>query len=269
VQERASQEKQCAVTPVPYYQDGFCTIFNCDIRECPGLPELATVITSPPYNCKIDYGPDVDDAIPWDSYRELADATCRVSAKSLISGGRAWINVAPAVPMREGTGRISLLRLWEDALLAAGLDLWDYVSWPTQGRGPSTAWGSWQSPSSPNLRGEWEVILAAYKDTWAREAPEGQKEWRDENGGWTSLVSNVWRMQPEQRNGHPAPYPVDIPIRAIRLSTWPGETVFDPFCGSGTTLRVAKDLGRKAIGIELNERFCEQAARRLSQEVLF
>jgi site-specific DNA-methyltransferase (adenine-specific) len=269
VQERASQEKQCALSPVPYYQDDCCTIFNSDIRECPELPEFAAVITSPPYNCKIDYGPDVDDGIPWDSYRELAGATCRVSAESLISGGRAWINVAPAVPIREGRGRISLLRLWEDALFAVGLDLWDYVSWPTQGRGPSTAWGSWQSPSSPNLRGEWEVILAAYKDTWAREAPEGLKDWRDENGGWTSLVSNVWRMQPEQRNGHPAPFPLDLPIRAIRLSTWPGETVCDPFMGSGSTLLAARLLGRRAVGIEKSERFCELTARRLAQEVLF
>jgi site-specific DNA-methyltransferase (adenine-specific) len=113
------------------------------------------------------------------------------------------------------------------------------------------------------------VILAAYKDTWAREAPDGFEGWRDENGAWTSLVSNVWRMQPEQRNGHPAPFPLDLPTRAIRLSTWPGETVFDPFMGQGSTLRAAKDLGRKAVGVEISERFCEQAARRLSQEVLF
>jgi site-specific DNA-methyltransferase (adenine-specific) len=257
------------VSPVPYYQDDFCTIYNADIRECPELPEIACLVTSPPYNAKIDYGPEVDDAMPWDEYRELAEATCRVGANALMSGGRAWVNVAPAVPTRDGSGRISLLRLWEDALFASGLELWDYVSWPTQGRGPSTAWRSWQSPSCPNLRGEWEVIIAAYKDAWARETPEGLKEWRDENGGWTSLVTNVWRMRPEQRNDHPAPYPLDLPLRAIRLSTWLGETVFDPFMGSGTTLRAAKDLGRKAIGVETNERFCEQAARRLSQEVLF
>ena len=269
MQERASQEKQCAVSPAPYYQDESCTILHCDIRECPDLPEIAALVTSPPYNCQINYGPDVDDAMPWDLYRELAAATGQVGAKALVSGGRAWVNVAPVVPVRDGRGRISLLRLWEDALFAAGLDISDYVSWPTQGRGPSTAWGSWQSPSSPNLRGEWEVIIAAFKETWQREAPAGFKDWRDENGGWTSLVSNVWRMQPEQRNGHPAPLPLDLPTRAIRLSAWPGETVFDPFCGSGSTLRAAKDLGRKAIGVEISERFCEQAARRLSQGVLF
>jgi DNA modification methylase len=263
------QEQLCSVTLAPYYQDDSCTIYHCDIRELPELPEIACLITSPPYNAGINYGPDVDDAMPWDLYRELAEATCRFGSKALVSGGRAWVNVAPAVPIRDGRGRISLLRLWEDALFAAGLDLWDYVSWPTQGRGPSTAWGSWQSPASPNLRGEWEVIIAAYKETWQREAPDGLKEWRDENGGWTPLVSNVWRMQPEQRNGHPAPYPSDLPMRAIRLSTWPEETVLDPFMGSGTTLRVAKDLGRKAIGVEVSEKFCELAARRLSQEVLF
>ena len=75
------------------------------------------------------------------SAREVASAgeeTCRVSAKALVRSGRAWINVAPAVPLREGTGCISLLRLWEDALFAAGLDLWDL--WRTQREG-GTAWG--------------------------------------------------------------------------------------------------------------------------------
>jgi DNA modification methylase len=128
--------------------------------------------------------------------------------------------------------------------------------------------GSWQSPACPNLRGDWEVIIAAYKDSWARDTPDEWKGWQDDLGGWTSLVTNVWRMQPEQRNGHPAPYPLELPMRAIRLSTWPGETVIDPFCGSGSTLRAAKDLGRKAIGIEASEKFCELAARRLSQEML-
>jgi hypothetical protein len=96
------------VSLVPYYQDEFCTIYHADIRERADLPDIACLVTSPPYNAGIDYGSVVDDAIPWESYRELAEATCRVGAKALISGGRAWVNVAPAVPIREeGAGSAS------------------------------------------------------------------------------------------------------------------------------------------------------------------
>lgn len=72
-----------------------------------------------------------------------------------------------------------------------------------------------------------------------------------------------------EKNGHPCPKPVGVWMKILdRVSVVNGETVLDPFMGSGTTLRVAKDLGRQAIGIEIEERYCEIAARRLQQEVL-
>jgi site-specific DNA-methyltransferase (adenine-specific) len=69
-------------------------------------------------------------------------------------------------------------------------------------------------------------------------------------------------------NGHPCPKPLSWLRWLVGLTSVPGETIVDPFAGSGTTLRAAKDLGRRAIGIEIEERYCEIAAKRCAQEVL-
>jgi hypothetical protein len=68
--------------------------------------------------------------------------------------------------------------------------------------------------------------------------------------------------------GHPVEKPLSWMRWAIGLASRPTELVIDPFCGSGSTLRAAKDMGRRAIGIEIEERYCEIAAARLGQEVL-
>ena len=239
------------------------------------------VVTSPPYNVGLDYGTAVDDASPWADYESLASVVVAQTARLLVEGGRVWINVAPVVPVTplapgDHSGRcykprLSLLGVWMRALEASGLELWDIICWPTPGRGPGTAWGSWASPSAPNLRGEWEAILVGYKGTWGRRTPAAFTNWKDDLGGWTALVSNVWKMQPVPRDPgrHPAPFPLELALNAIRLSTWPGEMVLDPFAGSGTTLRAAKDLGRHAIGLEIEERFCAEARARLAQASMF
>ncbi len=73
--------------------------------------------------------------------------------------------------------------------------------------------------------------------------------------------------RPSPKYGHPCSKPIEVISRLIQLGSISG-TILDPFMGSGTTLRAAKDLGRKAIGIEIEERYCEIAARRMEQEVL-
>lgn len=260
----------------PYYQDDYATIYHGDCREI-DWPEHACAVFSPPYNVDLGYDQH-DDNLDWTEYRHLAQFVLGDLKRSMIEGGRVWINTTPVVPAsplpagdHSGRGynpRVSLLNIWTAALESAGLGIWDYVAWTTPGRGPGTAWGSWQSPAGPNMRGEWETIIAGYLGTWGRSTPAKWKGWQDNIGGWTSLVSNVWRMQPESRGpeGHPAPFPVELARRCIRLSTWPGETVVDPFMGSGTTLVAARELGRKVVGADISERYCEIAAKRLAQE---
>lgn len=80
-------------------------------------------------------------------------------------------------------------------------------------------------------------------------------------------ASPILRGTTADANGHPTPKPEWLFSKLIQASSNPQQTILDPFMGSGTTLRAAKDLGRKAIGIEIEERYCEIAARRLSQEV--
>lgn len=89
---------------------------------------------------------------------------------------------------------------------------------------------------------------------------------------WDSSLNklmSVWRIPPSRDSEHPCSFPAEIPKRLIRACVPSNGIVCDPFMGSGTTLRAAKDLGRKAIGIEIEEKYCEIAARRLAQEVLF
>ena len=80
------------------------------------------------------------------------------------------------------------------------------------------------------------------------------------------IVGDVWEEHQETNNPHPAPFPIGLPARAIE-TTAPALTL-DPFMGSGTVLRSAKNAGRRAIGIEIEERYCEIAAKRLAQEAL-
>lgn len=93
----------------------------------------------------------------------------------------------------------------------------------------------------------------------------GRSKW---NGGGRHGVFTFNKGEGGGASEHPTTKPLKLMKELVSLFTDPGETILDPFMGSGTTLRAAKDLGRKAIGIELEEKYCEIAARRMSQEVM-
>jgi site-specific DNA-methyltransferase (adenine-specific) len=225
------------------------------------------VVTSPPYNVGVDYD-GVSDVRPLAAYLEQSFVWAREMSRVLMVGGRAWVNVATAVPGSEGCeseGRVALAALWHQALSAAGLRFRDWVVWDQTGHDAATAWGSYLSPNAPNLRGRHELILLFYKGIWSR----GRVERGDiDPGQWGELTRNVWRMPCAPRSTHPAPFPAELARRAILLSTWPGDVVLDVFSGSGTTIGVARDLGRVGIGVDLSAAYARLGLDVVAQGVL-
>jgi DNA modification methylase len=88
------------------------------------------------------------------------------------------------------------------------------------------------------------------------------------SAGKGSRPDSLVQTESSEKNGHPCPKPIGVWTWVVQRVSLPGEPIVDPFLGSGTTLEVAKLLGRRAIGIEIEERYCEIAAKRLQQEVL-
>ncbi len=271
---------------IPYYSDTGIDLYHGDARDTwPGAPgEAHCVVFSPPYNVGLDYQDIVSDAMPWRDYTDMAYEVAVETEVGLAESGRVWCNVVPSVPTlplapgdHSGRGtatRINLLGLWGDQFGYANINYRDTISWnSTHNRAPDTAWGSWQMPSGPNIRGNWEAIWVGSRGPWARDVPPQWKGWQDSEGHWEALTLNTWPIITQKRGGelgnHPAPFPVELARRCIRLSTFPGELVIDPFVGTGSTLLAARQLGRRAIGIELSERSCEIAANRLAQGDLF
>jgi site-specific DNA-methyltransferase (adenine-specific) len=261
-------------------QHGQIELWCGDAAELPIEDDsIACIVTSPPYNVGITYADDASgDARSFNEYWEDVNRWALEMSRVLMEGGRVWLNVAPVVVEspnqarphsgRTSKARVSLLRGWSNALVGAGLNEIDVIAW-VGARGAGTAWGSWQTPSAPNLRGDWEAVVVMCKGDWPRTPPEGLENWHDLLGGWPLLTRNVWQFPPESRElGHPAPFPLELAMRAIRLSTWPGESVLDPFCGSGTTLVAADLLGRKGIGVERSDTYCRIATKRLTQQPL-
>ena len=224
----------------PYYEQDGITIYHGDCREI--LPTLRgdVILTDPPYGVGVQYGPRYDDSRKdyWDWMRGNVTA------------------MRGAAPVVAFTHRVTALR---------ELTGWDWVAvWHKPG---SFGARIGNSPLLPH----WEPVFlygihtlgtrtgAVLNDVFSVN-PEPARANRDGMG------REKWETGGNGK--HPCPKPLDLMGHLILGLTHNNQVVLDPFMGSGTTLVAAKNLGRRAIGIEIEERYCEIAARRLDQGVL-
>jgi DNA modification methylase len=231
----------------PYYSDEWVTIWHGDCRDV--LPTLTadTFITSPPYNLGHVSGAYAnmrdgyathDDAMPDEEYVAWQQSTLSLMWAALPDTGAIFYNHKPLIRDRSA--------VLPTRLLPAEVTLRQIITWD---RGVGMNW----SPTHLRPQTEWIMLLA--KPGWAL----------PDRG--SSTAGDLWRFPIEQTDyGHPCPFPVALPAHILELTSG---TVCDPFMGSGTTLVAAKAAGRKAVGIELDERYCEIAVSRLAQGVLW
>lgn len=224
------------------------------------LPDkcIDMVATSPKYNVGVDYGDTCNDNMPYDDYLDWLDKIWDNCFRVLRDGGRLCINVGD-------TGRNPYYPVHCDiaSRLRKKWFMMGIIIWDKQNCLSNTAWGSWQSPTAPSLRGMQEFIIVAGKGGKFFNKIEAIKDiWTKED--FLEYTSEIWRFTPETKKmGHPAPFPIELPHRLIKLYTYLDDLILDPFCGSGTTCVAAKMLGRRFIGIDISEDYCKIARERL------
>jgi len=221
-----------------------------------GDATMHLIVTSPPYG--LDVGYEGGDVAPedWPAFmREWLREALRVA----VTGGRLALNV-PLDTTRGGPRPT-----YAHAIVAAEDAGWTYrfsIDWHEDNISKTWARGSVDSPSAPHVIAPTELIAVFCKGEWKR---EGELPPDLTHAEWLEWTSGVWTFGGESRPyaGHPAAFPEELPRRLIKLLSFPGEAVLDPFMGSGTTPLVAWRLGRQGFGFDVSERYAVEASMRV------
>lgn len=247
-------------TPPPYYRDDLVTIYCADSTHLDVLPDASVdlVVTSPPYNLDVSYNGYADD-LPYDRYLEWVGKWATALHRATRPTGRAAVNIP--LDSNKG-GKRPVYVDYVRAFLQAGWSYQTTIVWNEQNISRRTAWGSWMSPSAPFVTAPVEMIPIFFKNEWRR--PRGTRQTdlqREEFLAWT-LGAWAFPGENSRKVGHPAPFPIELPHRLIKLYSYLDDVVLDPFLGSGTTALAAKRLGRRSIGVDVDPTYCQLASER-------
>ena len=220
------------------------------------------VFTSPPYNFGLDYHGD-DDTRHWQDYFDKLHAVLRQCIRVLKYGGRLVINVQPLYSDYIPSHHMITNFLMQEKLIWKGEILWEKNNYNCK----YTAWGSWKSPSNPYLKYTWEFVEVFCKGSLKKPGASADADISaDDFKKWTT---GKWSIAPERnmkKYGHPAMFPEGLAARVLQLFSYKGDLVLDPFNGVGTTTAVAKRLGRRHLGIDVDSAYCKTAKKRVQAE---
>jgi DNA modification methylase len=236
------------------------------------MPEVADgsvdlVVTSPPYWQIKDYGAAGQTGFGQSLHEYLKDLyhTWRECFRLLRPGCRLCLNIGDQFARTKVYGRYKIIPLHAEFISQCeeiGFDFMGAIIWrkkttmnPTGG---AVIMGSYPYPPNGLLEIDYEFIQIFKKPGPARRVtPEVKAAARLTKEEWKDYFAGHWQFGGVRQLGHEARFPVELPRRLIRMFTFPGDTVLDPFLGSGTTVKAALDLGRRAVGYEINAAYLD------------
>jgi site-specific DNA-methyltransferase (adenine-specific) len=263
-------------------------IINGDcIEVMKTLPEgsVDLVVTSPPYNCGINYDTHID-TLSMDDYWSWTKEWLTETYRLIKDDGRVSINIPYETNVQGRGGRVFFVSEFYQIMKQVGFKFFGVVDLEEQSphRSKTTAWGSWMSPSSPYIYNPKECVILAYKKHHIKKV-KGEPQWKgvpteieQEDGTikkkvvyeeqdkkeFMELVFGQWNYFADTKSLTKATFSMDIPTKAIKILSYKNDVILDPFAGSGTTLVAAQILGRRWLGIELSENYKQIAETRIN-----
>ncbi len=255
-------------------------LINGDARDLSFLPDASVhlVVTSPPYWNLKRYNENPDQLGHIQEYEAFLfelEKVWRHVYRILVPGGRLVCVVGDVCVARRDFGRHLVFPLHADICVVCrriGFDNLNPIIWHKIANASYEVENGSKflgKPYEPNaiIKNDMEFILMQRKPGGYRKPTNTQRDAsrirKDDFGRW---FQQIWTIPGASTKQHPAPFPLELATRLIRMFSFTGDTALDPFCGSGTTMVAALRTGRNSIGVEIDPEYCRMAARYLKAE---
>jgi len=255
-------------------------LINGDARDLTFLnnESIHLVVTSPPYwNLKrYNENPDqLGHVNDYESFLGELEKVWRESFRVLVPGGRLVCVVGDVCVSRRKFGRHLVFPLHSDICVLCrkiGFDNLNPIIWHKIANASFEVENGSKflgKPYEPNaiIKNDMEFILMQRKPGGYRKPTEEQRKLsKIDKKDFNAWFQQIWNITGASTRNHPAPFPLELASRLVRMFSFQGDTVLDPFCGTGTSMVASLRHGRNSIGIDIDPEYCRMAARFLKKE---
>ena len=261
-------------------QKTYQRLINGDARDLSFLPDesIHLVVTSPPYWNLKQYNENPDQLGHINDYEPFLaelDKVWREVFRVIVPGGRLVCVVGDVCVSRRKFGRHLVFPLHADICVLCrkiGFDNLNPIIWYKIANANFEVENGSKflgKPYEPNaiIKNDMEFILMQRKPGGYRNPTEEQRKLsKIDKKDFNTWFQQIWNITGASTRIHPAPFPLELATRLIRMFSFHGDTVLDPFCGTGTTMIAALRYGRNSIGIDIEPEYCRMTTRNLKKE---